>query len=90
MFLDPAQTLVGARVWENVEVIMPLELDTSGRSPTTSRPQPRMAEGLPQEEWGLLRLRMDGRRDEEEECVGFLLTLQERGYEGGRSESSYC
>ena len=49
MFLDPAQTLVGARVWENVEVIMPRELDTSGRSPTTFRPQPRMAEGLPQE-----------------------------------------
>ena len=27
MFLDPAQTLVGAGVWENVKVIMPLELD---------------------------------------------------------------
>ena len=79
MFLDPAQTLVGARVWENVEVIMPLELDTSGRSPTTSRPQPRMAEGLPQGESGILHLRIDGRRDEEEECVGWEAILDGKG-----------
>ena len=79
MFLDHAQTLVGARVWENVEVIMPRELDTSGRSPTTFRPQPRMAEGLPQGESGLLRLRMDGRRDEEEECVGCEAILDGKG-----------
>ena len=70
MFLDRAQTLVGARVWEHIHTIIPQQLNTSGRLPTTARPQPRVAEGLAQGESGLLRLCMDGRRDEEEE-TGF-------------------